>query len=1009
MSRSRRRNQNEGSLSDPNADLLDRLAQVENEKASLQKCYEMFKKLSTEQASELQKIKKENAKLKIDLSRQFDPFADLIASNEKIKIAKIEEDCEKYKKLYAEQEEQLRESKEKQAKLEDETAKILRRHSELRKTALREFKFVRGELTKAKAENDVLRLQNRSHGEQMKINHSIYLKKYNYQKQVNETAAEKENKLRLQREAEERRFSSDKHGIVTKWTDRQYFRVFYGKDHAETQTESPKMRSKGVATTDTSWENMHSEFTQLRIAKAKEFYNEARINADVNALHQVFTSEKSTQVRLSSSEEQLQNTTYIAPIVKDKLSQDCPATAVKKLFRIAAECNLLSVSRCGAKSPAIKDVESELILEVADKALSKLNPDKIEVRKPHETSRKVLPPKILKTNDQLTSSRSSSPNKTNISQKSISKQSSSPLRLTNQAKQNAKKFLGLQGRTKKNRVETLPAFDPETFEFSEYQIHIEDSNSASVSCSAFDSSDLAYGETCDESRELTNSALEEEVVIQLIGEKRRRSSDKSENHNEDMSLEQSLEDGEIDDCSLDDPVVDTEKEAGDLESSAESADEQTEVITEITAETLHPKSSGDQSYSKLSEYPPAGEISGESAATNETSIDEATNSIQNTSQFDSNEDTKNEANHQDIGSTLMPREQISSRDSLDKRSSSPVNSNDTLSSIDSIDSQTYPDREMSVLEEKTEVSLNSNVPLSIVVPEPPSLSGSSKSTTSREIEVDKTVSMDRTCDSFASSKSPHRGRSPIVIDCRTAPIPDDCLELTNDTQSCYSTNSKETISKHIAEHNESIVPSVATTPDSGKNAYNYTTPDNSIDKAKPVGSAKRKSTTPIKINVAELPSVKRKRASEKRKRRSKSRPAHESTKKVRKTSTETDEDTSKPKRPLRVSPKPSKKTKTEVLPPEAENTPPKKLFGRNANKRFDLSSNSNSPLFVPKSSNLEKRRVPLTTLSKAAISEEKLTSEDDGVSYMRSDQLFQNTASRKPSEKRNCQLTVGGP
>jgi len=130
---------------------------------------------------------------------------------------------------------------------------------------------------------------------------------------------------------------------------------------------------------------------------------------------------------------------------------------------------------------------------------------------------------------------------------------------------------------------------------------------------------------------------------------------------------------------------------------------------------------------------------------------------------------------------------------------------------------------------------------------------------------------------------------------------------------------------------------------------------------------------------------------------------------VRKTSTETDEDTSKPKRPLRVSPKPSKKTKTEVLPPEAENTPPKKLFGQNANKRFDISSNSNSPLFVPKSSNLEKRRVPLTTLSKAAISEEKLTSEDDGVSYMRSDQLFQNTASRKPSEKRNCQLTVGGP
>ena len=102
------------------------------------------------------------------------------------------------------------------------------------------------------------------------------------------------------------------------------------------------------------------------------------------------------------------------------------------------------------------------------------------------------------------------------------------------------------------------------------------------------------------------------------------------------------------------------------------------------------------------------------------------------------------------------------------------------------------------------------------------------------------------------------------------------------------------------------------------------------------------------------------------------------------------------------------KTKAEAVRPEAENTPPNKLLRQNGSKKkFDLSSNSNSPLFVPKSSNIEKRRVPFTTLSKVATSEEKLTSEDDGISYMRSDQLFQNTASRKP-EKRNCQSSVAG-
>ena len=81
---------------------------------------------------------------------------------------------------------------------------------------------------------------------------------------------------------EERRYIYTEHGVVKKWDEGAYFRVFTNKDHASTQTEnrsSKKFKDRGSCTEDDSWEATIRKAQRLRNKSIEDFYKkESYIN-----------------------------------------------------------------------------------------------------------------------------------------------------------------------------------------------------------------------------------------------------------------------------------------------------------------------------------------------------------------------------------------------------------------------------------------------------------------------------------------------------------------------------------------------------------------------------------------------------------------------------------------------------------------------------------------------------------------------------------------------------------
>ena len=316
-------------------------------------------------------------------------------------------------------------------------------------------------------------------------------------------------------------------------------------------------------------------------------------------------------------------------------------------------------------------------------------------------------------------------------------------------------------------------------------------------------------------------------------------------------------------------------------------------------------------------------------------------------------------------------EQIASNDGSRKRASTPGH-DDTLSSVASIENHEISMDQSQDNLDNSGLSLSSNSYSTQEIPEQSaslSTSHSSEGSTLEETVIETTATEKNTFDQSTERSETTEAVSectspkPIVIDCRAATVFDYSIELTNDSCSVSSFSrekSKEKIeqSSSISEVTSKASESVKSPVCVSKNMTVQMTPDNSIELVKPTGSAKRKSTTPQKLDISELPSAKRKRAAENRRLRRSKRGS-----KNRKPSSETDDDQSTKEKKKRVSPRQARKEKQSQAKPNLENTPPNKI---RAIKQLQLepSSNSNSPLFVPKSSNIEKRRVPLTTLAR---------------------------------------------
>ena len=60
----------------------------------------------------------------------------------------------------------------------------------------------------------------------------MYQSKYGFFEPVNKTVLEKRKALDRQTRAENRRYDPEKHKNVKDWSERDFFRVFYDKDHA---------------------------------------------------------------------------------------------------------------------------------------------------------------------------------------------------------------------------------------------------------------------------------------------------------------------------------------------------------------------------------------------------------------------------------------------------------------------------------------------------------------------------------------------------------------------------------------------------------------------------------------------------------------------------------------------------------------------------------------------------------------------------------------------------------
>ena len=120
--------------------------------------------------------------------------------------------------------------------------------------------------------------------EQAKYNFDIYTTKYGYCDVVNKTVREIQREEEAKRNAQERRYSPEEHGVITDWNERQHFRVFYGKDHAATQTDQPtkadRMASRGCSTEDPKWERASQTQQKLHLEAMRSYYKSQLIQSE---------------------------------------------------------------------------------------------------------------------------------------------------------------------------------------------------------------------------------------------------------------------------------------------------------------------------------------------------------------------------------------------------------------------------------------------------------------------------------------------------------------------------------------------------------------------------------------------------------------------------------------------------------------------------------------------------------------------------------------------------------
>jgi hypothetical protein len=145
-------------------------------------------------------------------------------------------------------------------------------------------------LAKVQKEHQAL-IAKKSPRELEKYNFDIYTTKYGYIDAVNKTKHEIEKAKEATKRSQERRYSQSDHGVIKNWTETDYFRVFYGKDHAGTQTDREKSLrtiSRGVCTEDGNWEELAqsnyqkysrtiSKYYETEFVKLEAAYKEKRL------------------------------------------------------------------------------------------------------------------------------------------------------------------------------------------------------------------------------------------------------------------------------------------------------------------------------------------------------------------------------------------------------------------------------------------------------------------------------------------------------------------------------------------------------------------------------------------------------------------------------------------------------------------------------------------------------------------------------------------------------------
>merc|ERR1711892_920003 len=149
------------------------------------------------------------------------------------------------------------------AQLRLENAKITKRFKQLVVTAQREVKNLKKSRDEYRAKCETFEQSRRRHFETPKYLFDIFSCKYGYANASNLSEAEKRQKSRQLLQArlgrgKGVRFDPGVKRNIKDYTERDYFRLFFEKDHQSTQTESTssgtnkRFRSKGSCTRDQS-------------------------------------------------------------------------------------------------------------------------------------------------------------------------------------------------------------------------------------------------------------------------------------------------------------------------------------------------------------------------------------------------------------------------------------------------------------------------------------------------------------------------------------------------------------------------------------------------------------------------------------------------------------------------------------------------------------------------------------------------------------------------------------